>query len=131
MNENYIRLNHNCSLFEPFLDFPLSPLLKVLGPGQETRLSQFLFFQNILRSSPSASPVGVGDEARRQTRNKIKRRKLKNFEATKLGSLSTLTHFKSLKLVACWGVCIAQWKHSCFPPSSPRFKSWFRQDFFS
>ena len=30
-----------------------------------------------------------------------------------------------------WGSCIAQCKHSCFPPSSPRFESHLRQDFFS
>ena len=29
------------------------------------------------------------------------------------------------------GGCIAQWKHSCLPPSSPGLKSWHRQDFFS
>ena len=30
-----------------------------------------------------------------------------------------------------FGGCIAQRNHSCFPPSSPGFKSWLRQDFFS
>ena len=29
------------------------------------------------------------------------------------------------------GGCLAQWKHSRFPPSSPRFKSRLRLDFFS
>ena len=30
-----------------------------------------------------------------------------------------------------WGGCVAQRKHSCLPPSSPRFESRLYQDFFS
>ena len=29
------------------------------------------------------------------------------------------------------GGCVAQRKHSCFPPSSPRFESWLRRELFS
>ena len=50
--------------------------------------------------------------------------------AKKLPSRSkTLLQIKSLALERV-GVFVAQWKHSCFPPSSPGFKSWLCEAFF-
>ena len=40
--------------------------------------------------------------------------------------------FRSVIILQCFrGGCLAQWKHSCFPPSSPGYESRLGQDFFS
>ena len=44
--------------------------------------------------------------------------------------MQTTYNKRLIKIIQAWGGCIAERKHSCFPPSSPGFESCLYQDYF-